>query len=236
MPKLVRRSVAGALVLFGILALTACGAGLPGVAGPTATPNVQTILQRVQQAKYNDATFTLNFTGSFSGTTSTGTGNGKITKNPERADISLTLSVSGQQITVESITDKATNAAYTKISGLDLPGFDGSKWTKTDLGSSSSSLFDTSQITDFSKDLKNLKLVGNDTVDGTKVWHITGTSTAGGQNSTIDMYVTQDGNYYPKKVVVTSTGSAAGTFTLDFTSFNTGITISLPPADQVQNG
>jgi hypothetical protein len=50
------------------------------------------------------------------------------------------------------------------------------------------------------------------------------------------MYVTQDGNYYPKKVVVTSTGSAAGTFTLDFTSFNTGITISLPPADQVQNG
>jgi hypothetical protein len=47
--------------------------------------------------------------------------------------------------------------------------------------------------------------------------------------------VTKD-TYLPKKVVETLTGSAAGMFTLLFTAYDTGITIDLPPADQVQSG
>jgi hypothetical protein len=86
--------------------------------------------------------------------------------------------------------------------------------------------------------LKNVTLVGSDTVDGTAVWHIKGTTTPttqSGESGTADLYVTKD-KYLPKKVVETVTGSAAGTFTLLFTSYDTGITIDLPPADQVQSG
>jgi hypothetical protein len=83
-------------------------------------------------------------------------------------------------------------------------------------------------------------LVGSDTVDGTAVWHIKGTTsqsatTQTGESGTTDMYVAKD-RYLPKKVVERLTGSAAGTFTLLFTSYDTGITIDLPPADQVQTG
>ncbi len=227
------------LAMGSILVLSGCGVGQggrPGAAAPTATPNATTILMRVQQAKFQDAAFTLSYSGSFSGANSTGSGIGKITTNPRRADVILNLTVSGQQLTIESITDAATNTEYAKISGLDLPGIDSSKWIKTALGSgSSTALVDTSQIAGYGKNLSNVRLVGTEVVGGVKVWHLTGTSTQDGLSGTVSMYVTQDGHYYPKKEVVTTTGASAATFTLDFTSFNTGITISLPTASEVQS-
>ena len=117
-----------------------------------------------------------------------------------------------------------------------IPGF-GDMWIKSPLGSSSP-FVDTSQITSYLQGLKNVTLVGSDTIDGTAVWHIKGTTTPTTQSSesgTSDLYVTKD-KYLPKKVVETLTGSAAGTFTLLFTSYDTGITIDLPPVDQVQSG
>jgi hypothetical protein len=232
-----RRFAVGLLGLIGVLVLIGCNA--PGVSVPVAPPSAQTILQKVQKAQFNDATFTLNVTGSFSGTSGSGTGTGKITKHPERSDINLTILLDGQQVTLEVITDVATSSEYSKISGSPIPGF-GDMWIKSPLGSTSSTPVDTSQITSYLNGVSNVTLVGSDTVDGTAVWHIKGTTsqsatTQTGESGTTDMYVTKD-RYLPKKVVETLTGSAAGTFTLLFTSYDTGITIDLPPADQVQTG
>lgn len=215
-----------------MLALVGCGVNSPGGAQATATPNAQTILQRAQAVQINDLTFTMTIDTTFSGTTANGTGNGTITKSPQRAQISLTLTASGTSFTLQEITDSVTNTGYTKISGLDLPGFSGDKWTKTSLGGAQS-LFDTSQFTDYSN-FQDVKLAGSETVNGVKVWHLTGTTNAAGANATDDLYVRQD-NYYPVKAVVKSTGSDQGTVTIDFTGVNTGATIALPPASEVQS-
>lgn len=236
------RRLAGSVLgmMFGVLLVSGCsnasGVSMPGVSSP---PSAQTILQNVQKAHFNDVTFTLNVTGSFSGTSGSGTGTGKVTKHPERSDINLTILLDGQQVTLEVITDVATNTEYSKITGSPIPG-SSDMWIKTPRGGTSSSLVDTSQITSYLNGLSNVTLVGSDTVDGTAVWHIKGTTsqsatTQTGESGMTDMYVTKDG-YLPKKVVERLTGAAAGTFTLLFTAYDTGIIINLPPADQVQSG
>jgi hypothetical protein len=233
--------VLGVVGWFGVMLLIGCTAPGVAVSGASSPPSAQTILHKVQQAQFKDATFSLSFTGSFSGTSGTGTGTGKITKHPERSDISLTVPVEGQPVTLEVITDVATSSEYSKITNSPIPGF-GDQWIQSPLGSSStsSSLVDTSQITSYLNGLTNVRLVGSETIDGTAEWHIKGTTTQStatqsGESGTTDLYVTKD-TYLPKKVVETVTGSAAGTFTLLFTAYDTGITINLPPADQVQSG
>jgi hypothetical protein len=90
-----------------------------------------------------------------------------------------------------------------------------------------------SQLTGY-ESLQNAKLVGAETLNGVNVWHLTGTGNSGGSNVAYDLYVRQD-NYYPVKLVGKSSGTDQGTLTIDFTGVNTGATISLPPADQVQS-
>lgn len=211
--------------------LAGCAAGPLGAAKPTSTPTAQQILDHAKNAKIDDATFTMVLNSAFGGQTFDGNGNGKITKNPQRADIVLAMTGSGLTLNVEVITDGATNATYTKISGLDLPGFDPTKWTKTTNGSSSASPFDTSQFTDYAQ-LDNAKLVGTETVNGHATWHLTGTTTSSGETANEDLHIAQD-TYYPVKAIITTTGTTATTATITFTGINTGISIDLPPADQV---
>src|SRR5262245_6357048 len=121
--------LAGMLLL--LLALVGCGA--PTTAA-RPTPDANAILQQASKINFRDAAFTLTFTMTMQGQTVTGTGSGKVTMSPQRADLLMTfpLTVAGKtlQLTVEAVTDAATNAAYTKTSGL--PGVP-SKWTKTSL-------------------------------------------------------------------------------------------------------
>ena len=81
-------------------------------------------------------------------------------------------------------------------------------------------------------------LIGSDTIAGTTVWHIKGTSPQPGFSGTEDLYVTKD-TYLAKKMVFTETETGTGgnrvivTITELFTAYNTGITIDLPPTNQI---
>jgi hypothetical protein len=226
----------GALLVVGVLALSACGIG-GGKAKPTATPDAAQIVSKVKGLQFKDATFTVTLNFTTSGQTINGTGSGKITKSPDRSDIQFAfpLNVSGQSynVQIEVITDGTTS--YTMLSGI--PGLDtNGKWTKGDTGSSSSSnpFGNTSQFSDFANALGSPTLVGTDTINGVAVYHLKGsdTSSSGG---TVDMYVRTD-NYQPVKADFTETGSTPGTFSLVFTAWNSGISISTPSPDQIASG
>lgn len=225
------------LVLVAAAVVAGCGVGPVDTAKPTATPGAQTILQNAQKVKINDATFTLSFSGSFAGKTATGNGNGQITENPKRSHITLNFTSESQQFSIENITDTSTNASYSKISGLDLPGLSGDKWIKSSLGNTggdaTGSLLDTSNLTDYSA-LKNATLVGTEQINGYTCWHIKSETTSSGTKANADIYFRQD-NYYPVEDKITTTGTAPGTFTITFTAINSGISIQVPPADQVQS-
>lgn len=229
----------GALLVMGVLALSACGIGGGGKATPTATPNTAQIVAKVKALQFKDATFTMTANFTTSGQSINGTGSGKITKSPDRSDIQFTfpLTVAGASynVQIEAITDGSTT--YTKIDSTpEIPGFSTNGiWTKDTTGSGTGNLFgNTSQFGDFSGIASNATLVGTDTVNGVAVYHLKGTdsSTSGG---TVDMYVRKD-NYQPVKADFTETGDTAGTFSLVFTGWNTGISISTPSPDQVSSG
>jgi len=150
-------------------------------------------------------------------------------------------------VTIEIITDTATNTTYTRISGFpgigDISLGDG-QWIKTTVSGDvpTGSPVDTSSIaglTDLGK-VKTAQLIGVETLDGVKVYHlqasVTTTTTIGGTSisTTIvtDYYVRQD-NYRPVKIVANTSGSGLGsssvsTTTLTFTAYDTGVTIDLP--------
>lgn len=234
-----RRFAGFVMVALGLLSLAACAgpAGLGAPPTPTATPTVPQILDHAKNAKIKDTTFQLNFQGTALGEAVSGTGSGTVTTSPNRAEIKLTLSAQGTTFTLDTIADNDTKTSYTKLSGLNLPGLDGSKWIKAPLTGGSSSLIDTSQFTDYSS-LRDAKLVGVETVNGQKVWHLRGTaSPSSGDTSasgTEDLFISQD-KYYPVQEKIHTTGTAAADITLTFTAVNSGATVALPPADQIQD-
>ena len=219
-------------LLAAVFVLAGCGMAGIGGASPTATPNATTIIQRAQSVKITDAALTLTLSGTSAGKSVTGSGTGKLTKTPPRSDFTFNLTAEGQQIAFESITDGTANVSYTQFTQPALLA--NGKWTKTS-GGASSSLFDPSQFTDYSQ-LKNPTLVGRDTVNGTPVWHLKGQSTAAGESGTLDIFVRQD-NYYPVQIKGQTTGTSTNlSIVLTYTSVNSGnVTITLPPADQVQS-
>jgi|SRR5579883_2001071 hypothetical protein len=186
---------------------------------------------------------------------------GKETLKPRRSQMDMTMALEGQNMTTSVIVDFATSTGYLKMSGLSaLFGNSGDKWYKISYGALGSFGADTSMYMDYSK-LKDATLVGSETINGVAVWHLrakedfnqslpgatgaTGTTGATGAsnstsnlNATVDYYFRKD-NYRPVKVViaVSDTLSNLGTMKLntemDFTSFNTGVTIALPPASDV---
>ena len=231
--------VAVALVLgfVGVLAMNK-GASHGGSANatPTATPNASQILAKMQAFTYNDASFTMSLDFTSQGQSISGTGGGKITKNPNRSDIqfSFPLTESGTTYTIqfEVITDGSTS--YTQISGI--PGLStNGKWIQSSSSSTSAGItpFDPGQLTNMGS-LSNATLVGADTINGVPVYHLTATDT-GSSGGTADIYVRQDNNQ-PVKISFTMTGSTSGSISIVFTSFNTGITISTPSPDQVTQG
>ena len=228
--------VALALVLgfAGVLALKGGSGNTKVAATPTTTPNAAQILAKMQAFNYTDASFTMSLNFTEQGQAISGTGSGKITKNPDRADIQLSLPIAvggvTETIQFEIITD-GTNE-YTMISGDPVLSTNG-KWLETSAGSSSSiTPFDPSQVTNLGG-LSNATLVGSDTLNGVAVWHLTATDAASAGTS--DIYVRQD-NYQPVKLTLNETGTTPGTFTINFTSFNTGLTIATPSPDQVTQG
>ena len=153
-------------------------------------------------------------------------------------------------MTIEIITDAATNTTYLRMTGL--PSVGGvppdDSWIKTTVSGDvlPGSPVDISAITgltDLGKETK-ARLIGVEPLDGVKAYHlqssVTTTTTAAGASmsstTVTDYYVRQD-NYRPIKVVAgssiqmkmsASTTTSTSTTTLTFTAYDTGVTIDLP--------
>ena len=121
--------VGAVIALLAMLALAACGgsSGLGAKPTPTATPDAATILQKAKEVQYPDIEFTMTLSGTAVGTSVNGTGSGTVTTSPKRAKITLSFTVSGQQLTIDGIIDEDSNTMYLKLSGLDLPGLSSDK-------------------------------------------------------------------------------------------------------------
>jgi hypothetical protein len=191
--------------------------------------------------------------------TMTMTAKGKQTQDPRRAQMDMQMALLGQNVTMSIIMDYAGSAGYVNAAGLGaLAGSSATSskpWYKVS-GSWLNSLGgDTSMYMDLSK-LKDAKMIGGETINGVKVWHLRATQdlsqalpgaggAAAGAGSDASMKVTMDyffrqDNSWPVKVTVGGTASLAGLGSLklnaemNFTAINTGVKITLPDPSEVQ--
>jgi hypothetical protein len=211
---------------FAALAAAAC-AGPASVVGPP--PTAAEILKRPVTADYKDAHFTLKIHTSSGAFTLDLTGDGTIVRKPAE----------GLQMHYQGSLG-AIPLAYDLISvgGKEYSRAGTEKWSVKD-GSVPLTPEDWSKASD-------AKLVAEETVNGSKAWHVTATQSSG---PPFDVWV-RESDGYPLKFVSNgsptattsspaTTGSAAtssGTFELDFDKFNTGTKIQAPPAAEVKSG
>lgn len=257
-----RTLVAGfatALVSLALLALAACGAPSTTTLAQTSLPDAATILQKAEAQTYKDVTFNMTIVVTVSGKTINATGTGEYTKTPLRTETSVTtpVTVNGKsyQKVVEQITDKTTNALFTKTTSTPagLAGATG-KWVKTTLSKATgtNAPIDVATLIDFSN-FQGAKMIGADTIDGVSVWHLQSTDTTSSTTSstpatgasanatatakaaatatsaaTADLYVRQDTGFPAKETVQVPSGATPTDLTLSFTKFNSDLTIALP--------
>jgi len=197
------------LLLFGV-AVLAAGCGVPTPAAPTA----KDVLAKPQQSDLKDAHFTVTGKISDNGTTVELVGDGALAYKPKLAGrFKFTTNVGGQQVTIQEISLDGTNYGLTPASP---------KW----LATKSTSGIDPSAFGGASEQ----KYVGEENLPQGKAWHATAKDKDG---NAFDAYIREkDG--YPIKYVETQTGGQ--NITLTFDKYNTGETITAPPADQVQQG
>ena len=235
--------IATALVSLSVLFMAACGG--VNIAKPL-TP-AQILANSQNPSSLKDTTFDMTINVGIGANSIAFTGGGKITRNPNRSDVNFSGSLLGQTFADEIITDG--NDSYSKST----PSTTGDKWLKTTGGASGTSGLgvDPSSLTSFGN-LKNVTLVGTETINGHQAYHlkgtvlsgtptpVTGTPTASTDTNQEDLWVLTD-NFYPLKVNVVSSTTVAGTATtstvvITFKTWNTGITISVPPPSDVTTG
>lgn len=251
-----RQMLVGALSVCALLMVFA-GCGL----APAAPPTAQQILDRAKQSKMKDADMALSGTISTSisgiSVTMTITGNGKIVFKPANAyHMTMNIAMSSSQINGTIVGDliQVGDKQYSKTA-VNIPG----------LPSNNSNLYtesaadQSSLLPDFGT---NAKIVGEETIRGDKCWHLTTTeyvdaqgtpvtsSTSGATPVTADEWIRESDYYYVRAKLNTLPGlglpvsdSSAGSstaasnagFTIDLSNYDTGATISPPPADQIQS-
>lgn len=255
-----------ALGLMALLALAACGgsggsggsgSGSSGASGAGGSSNPQTqartILQHVQQANLKSAHVNSREMLKSQQGDYTSSSTGVITLNPYQLDWQTTTQASGQTIASQEIV--ANNNLYVKTAGSstwsEIPLSQATSQAKQSSGQSSSQTTATPPSLDQIVNLTDAKLVGTQTMNGVKVYHIhgqgqhsasasgvatpTGTATGAAQNVayTEDLYVRTD-NYQPVEVVLAATTSkGVATSTTMFSQWNTPVTITPPPANAV---
>ena len=197
------------LLLFGV-AVLAAGCGVPTPAAPTA----KDVLAKPQQSDLKDAHFTVTGKITDNGTTVDLVGDGALAYKPKLAGrFKFTTNVGGQEVTIQEISLDGTNYGLTPASP---------KWVATQ----STSGIDPNAFAGASEQ----KYVGEENLPQGKAWHATAKDKDG---NAFDAYIREkDG--YPIKYVETQTGGQ--NITLTFDKYNTGETITAPPADQVQQG
>ena len=189
--------------------LAACGPGTP--AGP---PSAKDILAKPNHAGLKDAHFLV--TGKFTnqGATVDVNGDGELVyKDPGAGRFKFSTTIAGQQITFEDISYGGNDYTFS------TPG--NGKWTSR---ASTSPLGPTSFAgsTEF-------KYVGEENLPQGKTWHASAKDKDG---NPFDGWI-RESDGYPVKYTLTQQGNA---LTLTFDKYNSGVTISPPPASEVVPG
>ncbi len=197
----------------------------------TQVPDPQTIINKVKQQNWKDATFTFTANAATPGASYTATGNGVVTRNPQRTDETITSNSGSQTQTEEVITDGQN--VYARVKGQQ-------KWVKLTTPPDLGGFGGVTPTTDFGS-LQNLTFVGSETIEGYPTWHVKGTyttTTTQGKTVTnnVDLWVRQD-NYWVVQVkdhaTVAGEPGTTSDATLLFTKWNTGAVITPPPPGQV---
>lgn len=230
--------LAGAALLCCALALTlaACGSSTNKTGGggsssssPTSSgaPTAQSILARTKQQNLTSATFTLNQQIQTQQGTLTSKGTGQLQEHPFAEQVALTTTLGGSQVQSQAIY--SGNNLYSKTANS-------TTWTETPAGdvvNGSSAAPDLANVAD----LPNATLVGTETINGVKTYHLkgTGTQTANGQSVayTEDLWIRQD-NYRPEQVTDVVTAPVGNIqSTVIFTNWNSNVSIQTPPPSAV---
>lgn len=192
-----------------------------------ATLSAQDILARTQQQNLTSATFKINQQIQTSQGTLSSQGTGQLQEQPFAEQIATTTTLNGQQIQTQAVYSNGN--LYTKTA-------DSSTWIEAPGGqivNGSTAVPGLAQIAN----LPNATLVGTETLNGVKTYHLKGTGmrTASGQSVsyTEDLWIRKD-NYQPEQltdIANTPQGNVQSTFI--FTGWNTTVAIQTPPPSAV---
>lgn len=172
------------------------------------------MLAKPQQSNLKDAHF--NVTGKLdeNGVTLSIAGDGALIYKPKLAGrFKFQTAVGGQTVTIEEISVDGTNYGM---------GPGATKWTEA----KSASGIDPSAFAGVSAQ----KYIGEENLPQGKAWHASAKDKDGND---FDAYI-RESDGYPIKYVETQSGGQ--NITLTFERYNTGETITAPPADQIQQG
>ena len=189
------------------LLLSACGNAANTPAKP---PTAQEILNKPDKANVKDAHFTLVAHIVSGSTAFDATGDGIIVIKPQQASkFTMQTTLAGQALKFEEI--------ITGGKEYDLSP-DNPRWTvKSSTTSSNPSSFKGTDAT----------YLGEESLPQGKAWHVKAKDESG---NPFEAWV-RESDGYPLKYASTSQGS---TFTATFDRFNTGATVSAPPASDIQ--
>jgi hypothetical protein len=196
-------------LLFPISALVVAGCG-NSASGPAKPPTAQEILNKPDTANVKDGHFTLVAHIVSSGVTFDATGDGIIVIKPQQASrFTMQTTIAGQSLKFEEII----------IGGKEYDlAPDNPRWTvKPSTNSSNPSSFKGTEAV----------YLGEDSLPQGKAWHVKAKDDSG---NPFDAWV-RESDGYPLKYASTMQGS---TFTATFDRFNTGQTVSAPPASDIQ--
>ncbi len=196
-------------LLLPISAIVIAGCG-NGAAAPAKPPTAQEILARPDTANVKDGHFTLVAHIVSGNIAFDATGDGIIVVKPQQASrFTMQTTIAGQPLKFEAII----------IGGKEYDlSPDNPHWTvKPSTNSSNPSSFKGTDAT----------YIGEDTLPQGKAWHVKAKDDGG---NPFEAWV-RESDGYPLKYASTMQGS---TFTATFDRFNTGQTISAPPASDIQ--
>jgi hypothetical protein len=198
-----------ALLVVAVAVLTV-GCGVPTPAPP---PSAKEVLAKPQQSNLTDAHFAVTGKITNNGVTVQLIGDGALVYKPKPAGrFKFTTTVGGQPLTIEEISVDGTNYGLTPAS------------TKWQAQKSATGGIDPDAFSGASEQ----KYIGEETLPQGKVWHASAKDRDG---NAFDAYI-RESDGYPIKYVETQTGGQ--NITLTFDRYNTGETITAPPADQIQ--
>ena len=196
--------------MFAVAALTAAC----GVPTPAAPPSANEVLAKPQHSNLKDAHFNLTGKIAYEGGTGTVFGDGTLVYKPApEGRIKFQTTIGGQTVSIEEISIGGTNYGLT-------PG--SPKWVATE----SSSGIDPTAFAGASEQ----KYIGEENLAQGRAWHATARDKDG---NAFDAYI-RESDGYPIRYVETQ--GPGQNVTLTFDTYNTGLTITAPPADQIQPG